>query len=57
MQTEKIHLTQEKETMLGTLYGRALESRSANPILRDQLARRVTGWCQRIGQRSSLQKA
>jgi O-methyltransferase involved in polyketide biosynthesis len=41
MQTEKIHLTQEKETMLGTLYGRALESRSANPILRDELAERV----------------
>src|SRR6266568_494591 len=27
--------------MLGTLYGRALESRSANPILRDELAERV----------------
>jgi O-methyltransferase involved in polyketide biosynthesis len=43
MQTEKIRLTQEKETMLGTLYGRALESRSANPILRDELAERVIG--------------
>jgi methyltransferase (TIGR00027 family) len=43
VQTEKLRLTQEKETMLGTLYGRALESRSANPILRDELAERVIG--------------
>jgi O-methyltransferase involved in polyketide biosynthesis len=43
MQSEKIRLTHEKETMLGTLYGRALESRSANPILRDEHAERVIG--------------
>jgi O-methyltransferase involved in polyketide biosynthesis len=43
MQTERIRLTQEKETMLGTLYGRALESRSENPILRDEHAERVIG--------------
>jgi O-methyltransferase involved in polyketide biosynthesis len=43
MQSEKVRLTQEKETMLGTLYGRALESRSADPILRDELAERVIG--------------
>jgi O-methyltransferase involved in polyketide biosynthesis len=29
--------------MLGTLYGRALESRSAHPILRDPHAKRVVG--------------
>ena len=29
--------------MLGTLYGRALESRSADPILRDAHAERVVG--------------
>ena len=34
----KIQFTKEKETLLATLYGRALESRSANPILRDEMA-------------------
>lgn len=38
MKTEKIHLTKEKETLLATLYARALESRSPNPILRDEMA-------------------
>jgi len=38
METEKIHLTKEKETLLATLYGRALESRSQNPVLRDEMA-------------------
>jgi O-methyltransferase involved in polyketide biosynthesis len=38
MQTEKIHLIKEKETLLATLYARALESRSQNPILRDEMA-------------------
>lgn len=38
MQSEKIHLTQEKETLLATLYARALESRAQNPILRDPMA-------------------
>lgn len=41
MQTEKVHLTKEKETLLGTLYARALESRSQNPILRDEMAENV----------------
>jgi O-methyltransferase involved in polyketide biosynthesis len=35
---EKISFTKEKETLLGTLYARALESHSADPILRDELA-------------------
>lgn len=38
MQTEKVQLTKEKETLLATLYARALESRSPNPILRDEMA-------------------
>lgn len=38
MQTEKVHLTKEKETLLATLYARALESRSSNPVLRDEMA-------------------
>jgi O-methyltransferase involved in polyketide biosynthesis len=38
MPTEKINLTKEKETLLATLYARALESRSQNPILRDEMA-------------------
>jgi len=37
MQTEKVHFTKEKETMLVSLYGRALETHSQNPILRDPL--------------------
>ncbi|XXX74623.1 class I SAM-dependent methyltransferase [Sorangium sp. So ce134] len=38
MDTEKVHLTKEKETLLVTLYGKALESRSKDPILRDEAA-------------------
>ncbi len=38
MQTEKVHFTKEKETMLVTLYGRALETDSKDPILRDPAA-------------------
>jgi O-methyltransferase involved in polyketide biosynthesis len=38
MQSEKVQLTKEKETMLVTLYGRALQSRSKDPILRDEWA-------------------
>ncbi len=41
MQLEKVHLTKEKETLLGTLYARALESRSPNPIMRDEMAEDV----------------
>ncbi len=38
MQSEKVHFTKEKETMLITLYGRALQSHSKHPILRDRWA-------------------
>jgi len=38
MLSEKVQLTKEKETMLITLYGRALQSRSKHPILRDTWA-------------------
>ena len=42
MQSEKVHLTKEKETLLVTLlvtlYLRALDSRSKNPILHDKAA-------------------
>ncbi len=38
MQTEKVHFTKEKETMLITLYGRALQSQSKQPILCDTWA-------------------
>ncbi|MFH8556934.1 class I SAM-dependent methyltransferase [Streptomyces celluloflavus] len=34
----KVHLTEEKETLLATLYGRAVDSRSKNPILGDPMA-------------------
>ena len=38
MPSEKVHLTKEEETALGTLYFRAHDSRSKQPILRDQAA-------------------
>lgn len=38
---ERITLTGAQETMLATLYGRALESRSANPILGDTEAEKA----------------
>lgn len=38
MSTEKLRLTKEKETMLITLYSRALHSRSKDPLLRDPWA-------------------
>jgi O-methyltransferase involved in polyketide biosynthesis len=38
MQSEKVHFTKEKETLLFTLYGKALHSRSINPVLRDKWA-------------------
>jgi O-methyltransferase involved in polyketide biosynthesis len=41
MAREKVHLTKEKETLLATLYGKALDSRSPEPILGDDLAREV----------------
>jgi O-methyltransferase involved in polyketide biosynthesis len=36
--TDKVRLTKEKETMLITVYARALHSRSDNPVLRDPWA-------------------
>jgi O-methyltransferase involved in polyketide biosynthesis len=41
VQTEKIHFTKEKETLLATLYARAMESRSPDPILRDEVAEKT----------------
>ncbi|MEV7968983.1 class I SAM-dependent methyltransferase [Sphaerisporangium sp. NPDC088356] len=38
MGNEKVHFTKEKETLLATLYGRAVHSRTENPVLRDPLA-------------------
>jgi len=38
MQTQKVHFEKEKETMLITLYGRAMESQSKDPIIRDTAA-------------------
>lgn len=38
MTTEKIQFTKEKETMLMTLYARAVQSQGKNPILPDQWA-------------------
>jgi len=38
MQRETAHFTKEKETMLITLYGRAMQSRSKDPILPDRWA-------------------
>ena len=38
MTTDKIHFTKEKETMLMTLSGRAIQSQWKNPILRDPWA-------------------
>jgi methyltransferase (TIGR00027 family) len=39
--TAKIRLTGEQETMLATLYGRALDARSAEPVLGDTYAARL----------------
>nr|WP_319372877.1 class I SAM-dependent methyltransferase [uncultured Methanobacterium sp.] len=36
--TERVHLTKEKETLLITLYAKALDNRSEKPILSDQKA-------------------
>ncbi|WP_248961938.1 class I SAM-dependent methyltransferase [Sphaerisporangium perillae] len=41
MGTEKVHLTGDKETLLATLYGRAVHSRTEDPVLRDPLAERA----------------
>jgi O-methyltransferase involved in polyketide biosynthesis len=41
MEPEKITLTGAPETMLATLYGKALDSRSPRSILRDHQAERA----------------
>jgi O-methyltransferase involved in polyketide biosynthesis len=41
MATQKVHLTQEKETLLPTLYGKALDSRIPDSILGDRWADQV----------------
>lgn len=41
MALQKVQLTGARETMLVTLYGRAVESRSADPILEDKLAEEI----------------
>jgi O-methyltransferase involved in polyketide biosynthesis len=38
MEAEKVHITKDKETYLPTVYGKALDSRSKNPILGDKFA-------------------
>jgi O-methyltransferase involved in polyketide biosynthesis len=38
MSTERVHFTKERATMLATLYGRARDSMSADPILGDRTA-------------------
>ncbi|MER9329084.1 hypothetical protein [Mesorhizobium sp. M0488] len=38
MAGEKVHLTGEKETLLITLYGKALESRLPDTLLKDHFA-------------------
>lgn len=43
MQSEKVRFTKEKQTMLITLYGRAMQSRSQHPILRDPWAEEAIG--------------
>ncbi|MEV0378533.1 class I SAM-dependent methyltransferase [Nonomuraea sp. NPDC050643] len=43
MSPEKVHLTEEKATLLATLYGKALDARSPNPILGDRMADEVIG--------------
>jgi O-methyltransferase involved in polyketide biosynthesis len=60
MVSEKVHLTKEKETMLITLYGRALQSRSKHPILRDTWAEEAVQRVDydfaklKVGQRAAL---
>ncbi|RZQ62003.1 class I SAM-dependent methyltransferase [Amycolatopsis suaedae] len=40
---EKVHFTEARATMLGTLYGRALDSRSPDPVLGDKAAEEAVG--------------
>jgi O-methyltransferase involved in polyketide biosynthesis len=41
MAAERLHLTEEKATLLATLYGRALDARSPHPIPGDTPAAQV----------------
>ena len=41
MQSDKVHLPNEKETYLSTLYGKALDNRAEHPILGDTFADEV----------------
>jgi O-methyltransferase involved in polyketide biosynthesis len=41
LETDKVHLAKEKETLLATLYGKALDYRSRDPILGDNFANDV----------------
>ncbi|MEV1176378.1 class I SAM-dependent methyltransferase [Nonomuraea sp. NPDC049784] len=43
MVPEKVRLTEEKATLLATLYGRALDARSRHPILGDDMAVEAVG--------------
>jgi O-methyltransferase involved in polyketide biosynthesis len=43
MGSQKVTLTGAQETLLATLYGRALDARSADPILGDRLADEIVG--------------
>jgi O-methyltransferase involved in polyketide biosynthesis len=38
MEAKKVHITKDKETYLPTVYGKALDNRSKNPILGDSCA-------------------
>ncbi|MGA2113059.1 MAG: class I SAM-dependent methyltransferase [Anaerolineales bacterium] len=41
MPSEKVHLRKEQETLLATLYCRALDSQTKNPILHDEAAEEI----------------
>src|SRR5688500_2190016 len=43
MAGEKVHFTKEKETLLITLYGKALESRRPGSLLNDRYANEAIG--------------
>lgn len=43
MASDKVTLTEEKETLLATLYGKAVESRRPHPILHDPKAEEIVG--------------
>ncbi len=43
MEAEKVRITKDKETYLPTVYGKAMDSRSKNPILGDKFADEALG--------------